>query len=92
MKGSWSIAMTACVGRLAKAATPFSSPCPFHVQMFSKGYHALQAYRVAHVVWRRNQTLLALALQSRVNEVGERGTAADGGMGKMNSIAAGVRG
>ncbi|KAF2578164.1 hypothetical protein F2Q68_00003740 [Brassica cretica] len=34
-----------------------------------KGYHALQAYRVAHKLWNQGRTLLALALQSRISEV-----------------------
>eukprot|EP00850_Spirogloea_muscicola_P011698 SM000073S21474 [mRNA] locus=s73:626870:629451:+ [translate_table: standard] len=34
-----------------------------------KGYHALQAYRIAHALWVRGQRVLALALQSRVSEV-----------------------
>jgi serine O-acetyltransferase len=34
-----------------------------------KGYHALQAYRVAHKLWNEGRKLLALALQSRISEV-----------------------
>lgn len=34
-----------------------------------KGYHALQAHRVAHKLWNQGRTLLALALQSRISEV-----------------------
>ncbi|CAB80280.1 putative protein [Arabidopsis thaliana] len=34
-----------------------------------KGYLALQAYRVAHKLWKQGRKLLALALQSRVSEV-----------------------
>ncbi|CAH8390343.1 unnamed protein product [Eruca vesicaria subsp. sativa] len=34
-----------------------------------KGYHALQAYRVAHKLWSQGRKLLALALQSRISEV-----------------------
>lgn len=37
--------------------------------LYYKGYHALQAYRIAHTLWRRGQKVLALALQSRVSEV-----------------------
>ena len=34
-----------------------------------QGYHAVQGYRIAHALWRRGQTLLACALQSRISEV-----------------------
>lgn len=34
-----------------------------------QGYHALQAYRVAHSLWSQGRKVLALALQSRVSEV-----------------------
>lgn len=34
-----------------------------------QGYHALQAYRVAHKLWNEGRKLLALALQSRISEV-----------------------
>eukprot|EP00246_Nothoceros_aenigmaticus_P012659 TRINITY_DN4035_c0_g1_i4.p1 TRINITY_DN4035_c0_g1~~TRINITY_DN4035_c0_g1_i4.p1 ORF type:complete len:391 (+),score=38.15 TRINITY_DN4035_c0_g1_i4:158-1330(+) len=37
--------------------------------LYLKGYHALQAYRVAHVLWNRGQQVFALALQSRISEV-----------------------
>eukprot|EP00270_Netrium_digitus_P001909 TRINITY_DN1210_c0_g1_i3.p1 TRINITY_DN1210_c0_g1~~TRINITY_DN1210_c0_g1_i3.p1 ORF type:complete len:564 (+),score=87.89 TRINITY_DN1210_c0_g1_i3:3-1694(+) len=37
--------------------------------LYFKGYHALQAYRIAHVLWNRGQKVLALALQSRMSEV-----------------------
>ncbi|MCO5605410.1 hypothetical protein L7F22_059594 [Adiantum nelumboides] len=37
--------------------------------LYLKGYHALQSYRVAHVLWNRGQMVLALALQSRISEV-----------------------
>lgn len=37
--------------------------------LYLKGYHALQSYRVAHVLWNRGQVVLALALQSRISEV-----------------------
>lgn len=37
--------------------------------LYYKGYHALQAHRIAHTLWRRGQKVLALALQSRVSEV-----------------------
>lgn len=37
--------------------------------LYYKGYHALQAYRIAHTLWKRGQKVLALALQSRVSEV-----------------------
>ena len=35
----------------------------------AQGYHAVQGYRIAHALWRRGQTLLACALQSRISEV-----------------------
>lgn len=34
-----------------------------------QGYHALQAYRIAHTLWTRGQKILALSLQSRISEV-----------------------
>lgn len=34
-----------------------------------QGYHALQAYRVAHWLWNKGSTVLALALQARMSEV-----------------------
>lgn len=40
-------------------ATPF---------LFFKGIHALQAYRIAHYLWRANRRPLAYHLQSRINE------------------------
>jgi serine O-acetyltransferase len=37
--------------------------------LFFKGFHAIQAYRVAHYYWTHNRTALALFLQSRISEV-----------------------
>jgi serine O-acetyltransferase len=37
--------------------------------LYFKGYHSLQAYRIAHALHTRGQTLLATALQSRISEV-----------------------
>ncbi len=37
--------------------------------MFFKGFQAVQAYRVSHVLWRRGRRLLARHLQSRISEV-----------------------
>eukprot|EP00249_Psilotum_nudum_P018033 c26607_g1_i1 orf=109-1242(+) len=37
--------------------------------LYLKGYHALQSYRVAHILWIRGQKVLALALQSHISEV-----------------------
>ncbi|KAI9394493.1 hypothetical protein POPTR_005G099700v4 [Populus trichocarpa] len=37
--------------------------------LYLKGYHSLQSYRVAHVLWNQGRTVLALALQSRISEV-----------------------
>lgn len=37
--------------------------------LYFKGYHAIQAYRIAHTLWCRGQKVLALALQSRVSQV-----------------------
>ncbi|CAN1822074.1 Probable serine acetyltransferase 2 [Linum perenne] len=34
-----------------------------------EGYHSLQSYRVAHVLWNTGHKVLALALQSRISEV-----------------------
>ena len=39
---------------------------PLAAFLFFKGYHALQAYRVAHHMWRAERTMLALYLQSRI--------------------------
>ncbi|GIM00971.1 hypothetical protein Vretimale_5850 [Volvox reticuliferus] len=40
-----------------------------HALLYYKGYHALQTQRIAHALWRRNQKVMALALQSRMSEV-----------------------
>jgi len=37
--------------------------------LYLKGYHSLQAYRVAHALWNQGRIVLALALQSRISEV-----------------------
>ncbi|OAY65443.1 putative serine acetyltransferase 2 [Ananas comosus] len=37
--------------------------------LYLKGYHSLQSYRIAHVLWNRGRKVLALALQSRISEV-----------------------
>jgi serine O-acetyltransferase len=37
--------------------------------LYFKGFHALQAYRVAHDLWLQNRQALALYLQSRISEV-----------------------
>ncbi|GAQ83139.1 serine acetyltransferase [Klebsormidium nitens] len=37
--------------------------------LYFKGYHALQAYRIAHALWNRGQKVLALNMQSRISEV-----------------------
>ncbi len=37
--------------------------------LFFKGFHALQAYRVAHWLWQQGRTSLALFLQSRISAV-----------------------
>mmetsp|Transcript_248 Transcript_248/g.661 ORF Transcript_248/g.661 Transcript_248/m.661 type:complete len:499 (+) Transcript_248:188-1684(+) len=37
--------------------------------LYYKGFHAVQAQRCAHVLWKRGRTVLALALQSKVSEV-----------------------
>jgi serine O-acetyltransferase len=41
-------------------ATPF---------LYYKGFHALQAYRIAHWLWTNNRRSLALFLQNRISEV-----------------------
>jgi serine O-acetyltransferase len=54
------------------AATRQRDPaCRTHADclLYFKGYHAVQAYRIAHALWGRGQTLLAVALQSRCSEV-----------------------
>ena len=45
--------------------------CSFlcHALLYFKGYHAIQAHRIAHALWGRGQKVLALALQSRMSEV-----------------------
>ncbi|KAJ6834518.1 serine acetyltransferase 2 [Iris pallida] len=40
-----------------------------HCFLYSKGFLALQAHRVAHKLWREGRRPLALALQSRASEV-----------------------
>lgn len=37
--------------------------------LYFKGFHALQAYRVAHWYWNQGRQLLAIHIQSRVSEV-----------------------
>lgn len=37
--------------------------------LYFKGFHALQAYRVAHFYWKQGREPLALYLQSRISEV-----------------------
>jgi serine O-acetyltransferase len=37
--------------------------------LYFKGFHALQAYRVAHWLWRHERRLLAVHLQNRISEV-----------------------
>uniref|UniRef100_A0A0D9VP80 Serine acetyltransferase N-terminal domain-containing protein n=1 Tax=Leersia perrieri TaxID=77586 RepID=A0A0D9VP80_9ORYZ len=37
--------------------------------LYLKGYHSLQSYRIAHVLWNQGRKVLALALQSRISEV-----------------------
>jgi serine O-acetyltransferase len=37
--------------------------------LFYKGFHALQCYRVAHWLWRRERNALAQYLQSRISEL-----------------------
>ncbi len=40
-----------------------------HALLYLKGYHSIQAYRIAHALWNRGQKILAVALQSRMSEV-----------------------
>jgi serine O-acetyltransferase len=44
-------------------------PLSLHVFLFYKGFLALQAYRVAHWLWREERRTLALFLQNRMSEV-----------------------
>ena len=37
--------------------------------LYLKGFHALQAYRIAHILWRKKRETLAYHLQSRIAEV-----------------------
>ena len=46
------------------ACTKYSTPL-----LYLKGFHALQAYRVAHYFWNYNRQPLARFLQSRISEV-----------------------
>ncbi|KAF9682092.1 hypothetical protein SADUNF_Sadunf05G0072400 [Salix dunnii] len=39
------------------------------IRLDMQGYHSLQSYRVAHVLWNQGRKVLALALQSRISEV-----------------------
>lgn len=39
------------------------------VVLLLQGYHSLQSYRVAHVLWNQGRKVLAMALQSRISEV-----------------------
>jgi serine O-acetyltransferase len=41
--------------------------------LYYKGYHAIQTHRIAHALWCRGQKVMAVALQSRVSEVGRIG-------------------
>ena len=45
--------------------------CHSYVQafLFFKGFHALQSYRVAHLLWTQGRKWMALYLQSRISEV-----------------------
>jgi hypothetical protein len=38
--------------------------------LYYKGYHAIQTHRIAHALWMRGQKVMAVALQSRMSEVG----------------------
>ena len=40
-----------------------------HALLYLKGFHALQAHRVQHALWKRGQRLLALTLQARISTV-----------------------
>jgi serine O-acetyltransferase len=54
------------------AATRARDPaCRTHADclLHFKGFHALQAHRIAHALWMQGRTALALALQSRCSEV-----------------------
>lgn len=46
------------------ACTNFTTPF-----LYFKGFHALQAYRVAHWLWRQQRKSLALVLQNRISTV-----------------------
>lgn len=39
------------------------------VLLYLKGFHALQAYRIAHWMWKQGRQSMALYLQSRISEV-----------------------
>lgn len=62
----------ALAARCDVAATRARDPaCRTHADclLHFKGYHALQAHRIAHALWLQGRTALALALQSRCSEV-----------------------
>ena len=66
------ISQVRLAARCDLSATRARDPaCRTHADalLYFKGYHAVQAYRIAHALWHRGQTLLAFALQSRISEV-----------------------
>jgi serine O-acetyltransferase len=40
-----------------------------HALLYLKGFHALQAHRIQHALWKRGQKLLALTMQARISTV-----------------------
>lgn len=40
-----------------------------HALLYLKGFHALQAHRIQHALWKRGQRLLALTMQARISTV-----------------------
>mmetsp|Transcript_29806 Transcript_29806/g.83990 ORF Transcript_29806/g.83990 Transcript_29806/m.83990 type:complete len:484 (-) Transcript_29806:31-1482(-) len=54
-----------------QAAMERDPACTGYAQalLYYKGFHSLQAQRIAHVLWNKGRKVLALALQSRVSEV-----------------------
>ncbi len=52
-----------------KAVRERDSACDSHATpfLYFKGFHALQAYRIAHWLWQQGRTSLALFLQNRIS-------------------------
>jgi hypothetical protein len=71
---SWTPTTAAAAAAAAAAALcALQDPaCTSYSQalLYYKGYHAIQTHRIAHALWMRGQKVMAVALQSRMSEVG----------------------